>query len=310
MTTKRGKRWVEAEIARLDPEVDYEKIISLIVGYQLNEFVLNLSYAVSFMNVIQASHGSETLMHTRKVVDHQQKRFDDSLDYLVEWYVLGPSHERVRKSVTRLNRRHMAIAKQLPGYFADHDDFIQPLALMALFSHRLRISVGLPGMPDNLQVAFHHWLRDLSKLFETETGPIQGFPEDFDGIVTFAEKFENRDYPTTEHGRTSAAALVQQFVERWFPRPLRPAGRTIVLTVTPEKVRRVHGLPDPNPVGARLVRLGFRLLLSAQERFLPDSSTLISERRATDKYREQRGIRAAGDAAAATRAGAGAATRA
>ncbi|WP_217567245.1 hypothetical protein [Streptomyces sp. GbtcB7] len=304
MSKKRGsgKRWVEKEIAQLDPEVDYEKIIGLIVGYQLNEFVLNLSYAVSFMNVIQASHGSETLMHTRKVTDHQQKRFDDSLDYLVEWYVLGPSHPDVRKSITRLNRRHMALARQLPGNFADHDDFIQPLALMALFSHRLRIDVGLSGMPDNLRIAFHHWLRDLSKLFETETGPIRGFPDDFDGIVAFAEKFEDRDYPTTEHGRVAAAALVQQFAERWFPRPLWPLGRAIVLAVTPEKVRGVHGLPHPNRVAARLVRWGFRLLLGAQERFLPDSTTLISERRATGAYREQRKARAAGDTAAAARA--------
>jgi len=279
---KRGYKWIENEMALLDPETEYEKILSLLAQYQLNDFILNISYTINFMDVIIAPVGSDTLMHTRKVTEHKQKRFDDSLDFFWVWYIAGPSSTLVKESVERLNKMHAAIGRQLPGNFSGNDDFVQPLCLMAAFSHRMRLQLGLPGLPEYLQIAFHNWLRDFSQLFttETESGRIENFPKDFDGLLAFADEFESREYPTTENGRRASQALIQQFCERWFPRPLWGLGRTIILTFTPASVRRVHALGDPHPLLRWLVERGMKNLMLAQERLLPDPQQSLLERKA------------------------------
>ena len=45
MTRTKPRRWIAAEIERLDPVTDYEAIWRLTSSYGLNDFALNLFYA-------------------------------------------------------------------------------------------------------------------------------------------------------------------------------------------------------------------------------------------------------------------------
>ncbi|WP_164714813.1 oxygenase MpaB family protein [Burkholderia ambifaria] len=278
---KRGYKWIDKEIARLDPETDYEAIMSLVSAYMLDDFVLNIAYVVNFINVVAAPHGADALMHTGKVVHHQQKRFDDSIDFLLTWYLLGPSNPAVQQSVARLNKMHAAIARGIPESFRHNDDFLIALCLVALFDDRLRRTLGLPGIPDHMKTVYHHWLRDLSELFTTGTssGHIDDFPATFEGLEAFAIEFESREYPSTENGHVAAEALISQFINRRFPR-WKALGRTIILVFTPERVRKVHRLGEPNRVLAPLVKLAFRLAFLLKEHVLPDPEETIIERKA------------------------------
>ena len=65
-TAKRPRRWVDAEIARLDPETDYERIVHLIANYKLNEFVMNLNYATGFMANTVPPGGSDAIYWHRQ----------------------------------------------------------------------------------------------------------------------------------------------------------------------------------------------------------------------------------------------------
>ena len=45
---KQGRRWIDREIQRLDPETDYARIMSMVPQYQMDEFTLN--FLVTLLN--------------------------------------------------------------------------------------------------------------------------------------------------------------------------------------------------------------------------------------------------------------------
>lgn len=275
----RNRKWLQQALAALDPETDYEQMMRLKSLYEIDELALNLAYTVNFMGVVVTPQGANALMHTGKVVNKPQRRFDDSIDFLLTWYVLGPSHAITRASVERLNRMHAAVGRGIPESFSDNADYLQALCLVALFDHRVRLIVGLPGLDERTKRMYHHWLRDLSTHFTTGTpsGRIDAFPSTWEGLLEFAEAFEARQYTPHEGGQEAARALVDQFCQRQFPKWPR-LGRTLVLVFTPPRVRRAHGLDDPNPVAAFLIRRIFRVLLVLRQHVLPDPRESLLER--------------------------------
>ncbi|WP_405771976.1 hypothetical protein OHU34_42655 [Streptomyces sp. NBC_00080] len=300
--TKRGYKWVDRAMRELDPETEYEQIIRLMGDYQLNATVLDLVVSASTIHNIVHPRGSETLAHTGKIVSRRDKRAEDGYEFFWTWFANGPSSDVVKESVARLNRMHLGIARQLPGNFSYNEDFVFTLCQLGVFNHRLQKLLGLPGMPDHLKIAFHHWMRDMSALFVGEHGPVTGFPEDFDAMLAFVEDYESQPYEHSENGLIVSEGIIQGFVERNFPKRLWPFGRAMVLTTVPEPIRRLHHLPDPN----RSLAASARLLLKTQmrlQKFLPDpregaSEKYFRERAALMEKRKAERLAAHGVAAA------------
>ncbi|MER6079299.1 DUF2236 domain-containing protein [Streptomyces sp. NPDC001833] len=275
--TKRGYKWVDRAMRELDPETEYEQIIRLMGDYQLNATVLDLVVSASTIHNIIHPRGSETLAHTGKVVHRRDRRAEDGYEFFWTWFANGPSSDVVKESVARLNRIHLGIARRLPGNFSHNEDFVFTLCQLGVFNQRLRNLLGLPGMPDHVKIAFHHWLRDMSALFVGEHGPVTGFPEDFDGMLAYVEDYESQPYEHSENGLIVSEGIVQGFVERNFPKPLWPFGRAMILTVVPERIRRLHRLPDPDRRLATVARLLLRTRMRLQE-LLPDPRHAASQR--------------------------------
>jgi hypothetical protein len=91
---KRPRRWVDAEIARLDGETDYERIVHLIAEYKLNDFVMNLNYATGFMANTVPPGGSDAIAGTGKADTKPQTRYLDTVKFFWQWFFDGPSHRR------------------------------------------------------------------------------------------------------------------------------------------------------------------------------------------------------------------------
>ncbi|MGI5282695.1 hypothetical protein ACQEVF_05125 [Nonomuraea polychroma] len=272
-------KWIDREIARLDPETQHHEIVRLIALFRLNEFLLNIGYVVNFMDVTMPRHGGDALIFGGKVVHRPQQRFEDSAYFLWTWYLCPPDSEPVKRSMELLNRIHGAAAKGLPGAFSHNEDYVQGLCLLAVLPHRLQQLCGLPGYPEHLRVAYFNWARALSEHVAIEGGaPVKDFPADFYEMVDFADEYDSRQWPRTRNGHTASEAFVQQFCERWFPRPFRGVGRTLMLTVIPENMRRVQQLEDPHPLGEVLVKLGMRAMFTLQ-RLLPDPLVPIHRRK-------------------------------
>lgn len=282
------KRWVDAEIATLDPETDYERIVHLIAEYKLNDFVMNLNYSVGFMSNTMPAPGSDVIIATGKAETKPQTRYLDTVKFFWQWLLQGPSDPEVQASIKRLNRLHAHLYDEHPDSFRDNDDWIFTLANLATTADRMRARVGAPLQPKNVRTAWHHFWRDIGSQMEGLSGPLHSFPEDYDALMEFVEEFEHRSYPYTPTGRMMCEAMIRQFSERFFPEPLRPIGRTIVMAFVPPAVARRHGLPPANRLGVWLVHKVFRFIFFAQDHFLPDARIPTSDALRSPKYQAWR----------------------
>jgi hypothetical protein len=57
--------------------------------------------------------------------------------------------------VEKINQLHASVAKKYPGNFSQNGDYIYTLAFSAIFMHRLRLRMGLSGIPEKVQIASH-----------------------------------------------------------------------------------------------------------------------------------------------------------
>ncbi|NUU25300.1 MAG: DUF2236 domain-containing protein [Streptomycetaceae bacterium] len=279
---RRGYRWVDRELARMDPERDWERMVSLYVGHRVPEFGLAMMIYPGTMRMMQPSATAATLAHTSKLETRPHRRFHDGNAFLTAWMVDGLSSPAGREAAERLNRIHRAVDRgtpHLPGNFDGVDDFVYPLVLLATSGDRLRTSLGLPGIGEPMKTAWHHWARALFRLLERSSGPLadEAFPEDWDAMNEFAAKFDARPYQRTEAGRRVATAMMDFFAERWFPAPLRPFGRDVTRYLAGERVCRLHGIGWMSTRRERVVRIFLKSALRAQE-LLPDYRTPLPER--------------------------------
>ncbi|WP_330280946.1 DUF2236 domain-containing protein [Streptomyces sp. NBC_00588] len=279
---RRGYKWVDRELAAMEPESDWERMISLYVGHRIPEFGLAMMIYPGTMRMMQSSMTAATLAHTSKLETRPHRRFQDGNDFLTAWMVDGLSSEAGRKAAARLNRIHRAVdhnTPHLPGNFDDVDDFVYPLVLLATFGDRLQTSLGLPGTSEAMKIAWHRWAQTLFRLLDRGSGSLsdEAFPEDWNAMTEFAAKFDARPYEPTQAGHRVAVAMMDFFAERWFPAPLRAFGRDITRYLAGERVCRLHRIGWLSPRRERVVRLFLKSAFRAH-RLLPDHRTPLPER--------------------------------
>ncbi|MGW1618227.1 DUF2236 domain-containing protein [Streptomyces sp. NPDC002172] len=279
---RRGYKWVDRELARMDPETDWERMIALYVGYRVPEFALATALYPGTMRMMQPGATAATLAHTAKLTARPERRYRDANHFLMAWMVDGLSSGAGRAAADRLNRIHLAVARatpHLPGNFDDTDDFVYPLVLLATYGDRLQTSLGLPGTSEPMKTAWHRWAQTLFRLLERESGPLadEHFPEDWDAMCEFAVKFDARPYEPTEAGHIVAAAMMDHFAHRWFPAPFRAFGRDLTRYLAGDRVCRLHRIGRLSPRRERVVRLFLKSAFRAL-RLLPDYRTPLPER--------------------------------
>ncbi len=193
----RRYKWIAAEIERLDPEVDYERIWALSSTYWVDEFMMSFLYSVSFPKFMMPANGGRTAGRARhRPGDHRPGPPGnlETVHHFWTWFGLdGPSSEHTRASVEQVvTRCTAASAVVTPGDFGDPEDFVYTLCYLGAGYHRIRQLAGLPGYTNRQQIAAHrHWWA-MAELFGTETGPVADFPSDFAAMVTFLDQWESR----------------------------------------------------------------------------------------------------------------------
>lgn len=263
-------KWLAPRIAALDPETEYDEVMRLVAEHQLTWPIVNLTLLVTTAQTALPPSASATLVGTGKMLHRSEQRFHDGSGYLLTWFTEGSRSEATRASVERLNRYHLGLAKRFPGAFGDNDEYVYTLCAIGAFLPRMRRTLGLAPQDPALDVAWHHFLRELARHFRGEHGPVTGFPDDPAGMERVVEEFEARDWPPTEDGRVLVEGMVQQYCDRFFPRPLHWFARTQVLLLMPARVREVHRTGEPRRVAAAVVRWLMRTVIRAQETWWPD----------------------------------------
>lgn len=287
---KRGYKWIAREISRLDPYKDYELIWALSTTYYVDDFFMNIIYTTGIQNFTQPPAGSIIMGEvTKKAVNQQEKRLNDTLQRFWQWFELGPSHPDVQRSMELVNQIHMGLAKKKPGTFPARD-YIYTCAWTGADMHRLRLSLGLPGYTENQKIATHLFWKEMCGLFMSEEGRVSEFPADFDAMLRFMEEYEHEPWEKVESGKKLSAALTEQFSKSWFPTGFQWFGRQMILSLQKKRTRDLMQMGDPNPVLEKVIRGFFWLVITLKERVLPDPKRSTPEKARSMKVRPSQHI--------------------
>lgn len=280
-------KWIAKEIAGLDPEIDYERIWKLATMYYPTEFSANLSYILAIPKYMVPLHAAETVFRngSGKVYKRPVQRMEDSLKHTNLWWENGPNSPVTRKSVDVVNRLHSHYARKYPGHFGCTEDYIYALCDEGTTLHRLRLRLGMKGLSEKEQRAsWEFWSRMCPLFVNAETQEsLDGFPENFAEMNRFVEEYEAIDRPAHHLSEEVDKALIGSFVEHQFPRPLRPFGRALVLSLLPDATVQAHRLARPNRIVGAACRLLVRCVFTLGERILPDPEYSFLERREMKK---------------------------
>ncbi|KHN98410.1 uncharacterized protein MAM_03534 [Metarhizium album ARSEF 1941] len=287
-------KWIKQEIESLDPEVDYEKIWRLSASYNLNDFILNLAYALSIPSTILPEHSARPVWREGggKMLNKATNRVAQTVQFLLilAWY--GPKHSKSIQEVERVNRLHEYWSDKYPGDFSHPEDYIYAVCLFATQKHQLFVRVGLPGLSEKEKIAAHHFWKDIYTLLRIPGGkPLDEFPMSWDGMINSIHKIENLYSEGSENGRLGLEANYAQLVYRFFPFGFRWLGRRLILALAPPKILQAYDISPVHALTGWLIKLFVRLYFLFMINVLPDPKVgyweLLEKKPESDRRRQR-----------------------
>lgn len=264
--------WIQQRIESLDPEKDYEEIWRLSAGYGLNQFMLNLVYAITFPNFIATEQGSRAVWRSDggKIVYKATQRVEQTANNNAIWWWHGPHHPLTKKSVNHINDLHVHYSKQFPGDFGHNEDYVYTLTYTAATMHRLKLRLGRPGFSDKQKKASHLFWQEMSKLFHVEGKPIHSFPTDWDDLMRYNEEIESNMRIVPERANLIAEGCFDQFAFRFFPPGLRWLGRRIPICLSLPTTLKACQIEPVNRILDWLITFLLGAFMLFAETVLPD----------------------------------------
>jgi len=244
----------QREIARLDPEVDFEQI-ARITG--LHEFPWDSQQALSFaLFRTYAVPSIGGLLHaTGEFTGSVQKRHDDTAIILEVIAEQGMESPDGRAGVRRMNQMH-------GSYDISNDDLRYVLSTFVVTPVRWVERYGWRVGSDAERLAAVRYYQRLGRLMG-----ISGIPDDYQGFADLMDAYERDTYAFDPRSRAVADATLDLFVT-FYPRPLRPLMRRFSIALLDDHLREAFDYPRPP---ALLVRLAHGSLVARGRlvRFLP-----------------------------------------
>lgn len=289
-------KWIKHEIESLDPNVDYEKIWRLSASYDVNDFILNLGYALSVPNTLLPEHGSRPIWRKDggKLVNKANNRVTQTVQFLIilAWY--GPAHPKSIEEVDRVNRLHNYWSEKYPMEFSSPEGYIYPICLFATQKHQLFVRLGLSGLSEKEKIAAHHFWRDIYGLMRIPRGkPLDEFPKTWDGMLNAVDEWDSRYSQGTDQARLATEAIYAQFSQRFFPPGLHWLARYLILALAPPRTLRALCIPPVYTPVVWLLRLVVRLYLVFVTNILPDPKVAYWEiqEKESESERLRKGMR-------------------
>lgn len=260
MTKRRKYWWARDEIARLDPSVDFERITHLNAEVRFGwPPIAAAFYTVTFVRqsavpsiarILYRGGGGPTITAGRK-------RNDDTLVLFGELFAHGPTSERGKATADRIQEIH--------GPFPITQDDLR-YTLCSIIDES-ECSAKLIGY--NAQT----WSEDEARFrFWHAVGERMGItdlPGSYEAALAYSAEYERTHWAVTRDGRAIADAVIDDYVQRYLPRPLWRLGHSGFLALLGPELRRAHAYAEPSRLTEAIVLGGLRAYLRAR-RVLPD----------------------------------------
>ena len=173
------KRSILAEISRLDPERDDQRIVHLSTCY---DFPFDTTRALEFalFRTFAVPSVSTLLDRTGEFANRTQKRYDDTdiiVSELLEW---GYESDRGKRALRRMNQIH--------GRFdIPNDDFLYVLSTFIYEPIRWNERFGWRPLCEQERLAYFHFWREVGRRMN-----IRDIPAEFNVFDQFNRDYEQR----------------------------------------------------------------------------------------------------------------------
>lgn len=260
MGKRRRYLWAREEIAQLDPTVDFARISHLNAEVRFGwPPIAAAFYTVTFVRQAAVPSIARTLYRGGggPTITAGRKRNDDTLVLFGELFAHGPASTRGEATVDRIQAIH--------GQFTiTQDDYRYTLCTIIDEPSRSARILGY-----NAQT----WVEDEARFrFWHAVGERMGItdlPPTYEAALAYAAAYEAAQWATTRDGVAIADAVIDDYVQRYLPRPLWPLGVRGFHALLGPELRRAHGYAEPSRFAHAIVVGGLRTYLRAR-RMLPD----------------------------------------
>jgi hypothetical protein len=228
MVAMKGRYANLRRIEKLDPEVDYDEIFQLVSYYEFPWEVVQ-GTSIAFMRDYGVPTISDLLDRTGRFANDGQKRYDDTVLIGYEYAIEGTDSERGRASIRKLNQIH-------GHYGIPNHEFAYVLATTLVGPIRFIERYGWRPLHPHEVIA-------MTKV-TTRLGQLMGI-KDLPNNYAEYEKLHD-DYEAVHFSYDPANARVAEasikVVAEWYPKPVQPLYRRVVLTFLDEPLLRALGL--------------------------------------------------------------------
>jgi hypothetical protein len=222
---------VLAEIAKLDPAVDFERISYLSTNYDF-PWDVEQSLSLAFFKTYGIPTIGELLDRTREFRTRPQKRYDDTELILAEIFDHGMDSERGREANRRMNRMH-------GRYAISNDDYRYVLSTFVLVPIRWNHRYGWRRYVPAEELAGLEYWRALGGRMN-----IKDIPATLEELDRWSREYERTQLRFSEGSRRVADDTLGLFLSR-YPAMIRPLARPAVLALLEEPLLDAFGYRRP-----------------------------------------------------------------
>lgn len=228
----------QQEIARLDPETDYEQI-ARIAGQ--HEFPWDSQQALSFalFRTYAVPSIGRLLFDTGEFTGAVQKRHDDTALLLETIADQGLETSVGRAGVRRMNQMH-------GSYDISNDDMRYVLCTFVVTPGRWINRYGWRAVTEKEKIAAVRYYQRLGRLMG-----IKDVPDDYEGFSQLMDDYERETFVFDTKSRAVADSTLDLFVG-FYPRPLRPLMRRFSIALLDDHLREAFRYPAPSRLMSRL----------------------------------------------------------
>lgn len=266
-TSPRPRRWMRRELHRLDPVRDAARIVELSYNtrYPQQRFPYHLYYTLFFVRATAPPASSRAMDRDGEglIYKKDNPRANNTTADIFAWMHHGPSSEVGAASLARVKRIHDSLA---PKWGMPNHVLLYTLICDTLAPDRFMNLIGGPRFDEHERAAQVAFWREVGDHLG-----IEGVPETWGEMECHAEEYERSEhFVYSPQGRRAAKRFIDEFCERWLPRPLHGLGRTLVLALVEDATLDAHGFRAPPRPITWLIRRAVALNVHITFRFLPD----------------------------------------
>jgi hypothetical protein len=242
------------QLARLDPETDYEEMYGLTVRHEF-PWDMNQSLSFALFRTFAVPSIGRLLDRTGEFAQRPQKRYDDTALLLDEVATHGLDSDGGRRAIRRINQMHGA-------YDISDDDMRYVLATFVVVPKRWMDDYGWRPFTPGEVAASTRYYRELGRLMG-----VKDVPETFDGFARLLDEHEAAHFGYDEGGRRVADATLT-LMTTFYPRVLAWPVRLFARALMDDPLLDAFGYRAPPAPVVRLARTALRLR-GRLERLLP-----------------------------------------